>query len=249
LAMSLGVVSMARAMQVPVLPGRGMNSMPGGPSAAPTPPQSMQNSPSAPSAAAPQSAAPAQSQFSGCGCGPVCQPQMIERTICVPQPSYEKRTIQCTEYTTEQQPKTVTVLRMVPETTPVTQQYCEMIPEKRQRTEYYTVCKPVQTEAPACGCGGCGSCCKMVEEKRERIIEYTVCVPQMKTRTVNITTCKYVPEQRTVMCSICVPHTVEKQVDVCVYHMVEKKILCPGPTCCNYGCGCGYGGCGWRGCW
>ena len=115
------------------------------------------------------------------------------------------------------------------------------------RTEYYTVCKPVQTEAPACGCNPCcGTCTKMVEEKRQCVIEYTVCVPQMKTRTVNITTCKYVPEQCTVMCSICVPHTVEKQVDVCVYHMVEKKILCPAPTCCNYGCGCGYGGCGWR---
>jgi hypothetical protein len=170
----------------------------------------------------------------GSGCGPVCQPQMIERTIYVPTPTYQKRTIQCVEYTTEQRQKAVTVLRMVPETKPVTQQYCVLVPEKRQRTENYTVCKAVPTES-----SGCGPCCKYVEEPRQRVIEYTVCVPQMRTRTVNVTTCKYVPEQRSVTVDVCVPHTVEKQVDVCVYQMVARKVLCPAPTCC--GPSCGYG--------
>jgi hypothetical protein len=166
---------------------------------------------------------------------------MIERTIYVPTPSYEKRTIQCVQYSNEQREKQVTVLRMVPETKPVTQQYCVMIPEKRQRTENYTACKPVQVECKDCNGCVCGTTCQYVQEPRQRVIEYTVCIPQMKTRTVNVTTCKYVPEQKTVTVNVCVPHTVEKQVDVCVYHMVARKVLCPAPTC--YMPSCGIGGC------
>ncbi|HEY2881816.1 MAG TPA: hypothetical protein VGJ15_05270 [Pirellulales bacterium] len=159
------------------------------------------------------------------GCCNSCAPyKMVERTVYCATPVHEMRKVQCVEYTTEQQQKNVTIMKLVPQKETVTQQYCVMVPEKRTRTEDYTVCKPVPSK------DGCGPC-ETVQEKRQRVVAYTVCVPQTRQRQVEICTTKYVPDQRSVTVNVCVPHTVEKEVEVCAYHLTPKKIMVAVPTC------------------
>jgi len=168
---------------------------------------------------------------------PACGPRLIEQTVYVPMPVHEIRKVQCVEYTTEARQQTVTVMHAVGETQTITRDCVVMVPEKRTRTENYTVCKKVPS-------GDCCGSCKVVEEPRQRVIEYTVCVPQKKTVSYDVTTCKLVPEERAITVNVCVPHTVEKEVEVCAYRLMAKKVVlapacpprcCCGP-CCNWGC-------------
>jgi hypothetical protein len=211
--------------------------------AAPAPPKATAlNSPTLPT---PPAADQQPSVSSDSCCSTCCQPKMVERTVCVPVPVRETKKVQCIEYSTEQHQQTITVMHCVPEKQTLTRDYIVMMPEKRTRTENYTVCKPVPS-------GDCCGTCKYVEEPRQRVVEYTVCVPQKKTCSYDVTVCKYVPEQKNIAVSVCVPHTVEKEVEVCAYRLTTKKIMVPLPCCpppCCYGCCCAPS-CGWGGrCW
>jgi len=208
------------------------------------PPQRTETRPSGPvvtpprTAAAPE-AAPQGSEPRAAG-KPGCGYRMIEQTVYVPMPVHETRKVQCVEYTTEARQQTVSVMHAVPERQTITRECVVMVPEKRTRTENYTVCKSVPS-------GDCCGSCKVVQEPRERVIEYTVCVPQKKTVSYDVTTCKLVPEQRNVTVNVCVPRTVEKEVEVCAYRLTAKKVVlalpcCPPPCCCGPCCG-------WGGCW
>ncbi len=44
-----------------------------------------------------------------------------------------------------------------------------------------------------------------------------------------------VPEERTVDYTVCVPHQVQKEVEVTVCKMVPQKVTVPA---CSSGCGC-----------
>jgi len=52
---------------------------------------------------------------------------------------------------------------------------------------------------------------------------------------------KWVKAGKTVKYTVCVPHTVKKEVEVKVCHMVQKQIEVPCNNC--GGCGNGCGGC------
>jgi hypothetical protein len=212
------------------------------PTTEPLPPQRTETRPSGPVVAPPrepaktpesipQAAEPRAADKSACG------PRLIEQIVYVPMPVREMRKVECVEYTTEARQQTVTVMHAVSETQTITRDCVVMVPEKRTRTENYTVCKKVPS-------GDCCGSCKVVEEPRQRVIEYTVCVPQKKTVSYDVTTCKLVPEERAVTVNVCVPHTVEREVEVCAYRMTAKKVVlapacpprcCCGP-CCNWGC-------------
>jgi hypothetical protein len=214
-------------------------------SPAPLPEIKQPSANAAPATPAPGAGAPkADNTVSGCG----LPYHLVEETCYVPILVHEKRKVQCIEYTTEQHEQQISLMRLVPEKQTIKQQYTVLVPETRTRTENYTVCKPVQS-TDSCGC----CCTKYVQETKQRQVQYTVCVPQMKECSREITVCKYVPEQRTIMVSVCVPHPVEKEVDVCAYHLTTKKVMVPVPncTCCCMPC-VGLGPCcGWGcgGCW
>ena len=84
-----------------------------------------------------------------CQKGPVqapCPPQMVEKTILVPQMTMEKRTVCVTEYRCEPRKEIVTVCRLVPEITRTKKIVTDMVPEKRTRIEKCMVRKPVVRE-------------------------------------------------------------------------------------------------------
>src|SRR5262245_13152245 len=104
LAAVVFVLASAHGSQVPA---------PSGPSAnqAPAPESTPQQTPSV----TPQP----ENHDHGC-CGPAYR--MVERTVFVPTPVRETRTVQCVEYTTEARQQTVTVMRAVPEKQTITRE-------------------------------------------------------------------------------------------------------------------------------
>src|SRR6476620_8654920 len=79
-----------------------------------------------------------------CGCAATCETscQPCQRTVMVPQTSYETRTITVVEYRPEERTRTYTVHRQVPETRTV--EYTVTVPRYEQRTREvsYTVQRP-----------------------------------------------------------------------------------------------------------
>lgn len=297
-------------------------------------------------------------------CGPAAPPEMVERTIMVPQMTTETRTVCVTEYAREQREKTITVIERVPKQETVTRQITVMVPKQVTKTVSYQVCKPVFTEeeitytqcvphvvtktgtrkvckvmatqktrtvtvdeghwedAPGstcdacessancnsccprprlfrrcstgcepthCGANDCGSrvwVCKPVQkevpytcyervwedqpyscqvvvmkpetktrkvrkcnytyETKTKNVTCTVCVPETQTKTCNVTRFECVPTKKTIRYTACVPHQVEKEVQVRVCKMVPKTIQVPAcsvGSCddgsCNVGGSCG----------
>lgn len=108
-------------------------------------------------------------------CAPAA-PQMVERTIMVPQMSLETRTVMVPEYRYEQRQKTISVPQFIPKQVTVTRAYTVMIPREVTRTVTYYVRKPVF---------------KDVE------VAYTVCVPHVETQTVTRRVCMSIPTPKT----------------------------------------------------
>ena len=58
-------------------------------------------------------------------------------------------------------------------------------------------------------------------------------VPEIRTKTVPVTVCELVPEEKVETYTECVPYEVEKEVDVCVCRMVPQQIVLPCSCCCK----------------
>lgn len=115
-------------------------------------------------------------------------------------------------------------------------EFCTMMKYKNEEVPYeytHTVCKPEQRSRTVRQYAGCE------QEARTREVAYTVCVPKTQTREVPVTTYTCVPTEQKQTCTVMVPYTVEKEVQVPVCRMVAKTIVCKVPVwvqssgCCN----------------
>lgn len=118
---------------------------------------------------------PCQTEACAPACAP-CEPQMVEKTVMVPQMVTETRTVNVTKYREETRERTYTVHRKVMETNAVEREYTVMVPEQRTKTVTYAVRKPVYETKTA---------------------EYTVRVPHQEVRQGVRSVCHMVPTQET----------------------------------------------------
>jgi hypothetical protein len=72
----------------------------------------------------------------------------------------------------------------------------------------------------------------------EREVSYVVCVPQEKVWTEMVTTYRQVAEPVTQKVTVCVPHQVEREVQVQCCRRVETTVQVPvcAPACCRRIC-------------
>jgi hypothetical protein len=189
---------------------------------------------------------------SGCSCGagccqmaPVggCTYQTVQKTIMVPTMVTEMRSVNCTEYRTEQRQRTCTVYKIVPETKMVQYQYTVLVPETRTET---VNCVQYKTEARTRTC----MVSKEIAETKAVEFTYTVAVPETRTRTVEYTVCKPVMSTQTEEYSVCVPYTETRHGtrEVCKMAPTPSSYcVCvdqghwedrPIPSCAS-SCGCG----------
>ena len=68
----------------------------------------------------------------------------------------------------------------------------------------------------------------------------TTCVAEKKSKTFEVQTFECVPAEKTVSYTVCVPHQVEKQVQVQVVKMVPKTVTVPECGGCD-SAPCGHG--------
>lgn len=86
--------------------------------------------------------------------------------------------------------------------------------------------------------------CSYVNEKKTREVSYTRCVPEQRTKSREVTRYECVPTEKTVTYKVCVPHQVEKEVQVRVCKLVPKTVMVP--ACSDDSCGSGDCGVGRR---
>jgi hypothetical protein len=145
-------------------------------------------------------------------------PQVITKTVLVPQVTYKTVTVQDVVCRPEVHQQTVTVCKLVPETQMTTCRATVMVPERRSQTVSYTDCR-------------------LEFENVSR--DVTVMVPQMETRQAVRTVCKPVAVQETQTvckdqghwetksyvdrfgcvqtCPVWIPRVVTEEVPVTVY--------------------------------
>lgn len=110
----------------------------------------------------------------------ICEPQVVERTIMVPQMTTEKRVIQVTKYRCEQRPEVVTCTRLVPQVYSYKKTVTDMVSVKRTRVVDCMVTKPVT---------------------REEAYEVVVRVPHVEKREGTRMVTRYVPDvEKRVVC-------------------------------------------------
>ncbi len=180
-------------------------------------------------------AAPGCQACEGCqAAAAACQPQfqIVERTVLVPTMVPEIRTVNVTQYRSEERQSKYTVYRPVPETKEVEYQFTVMVPETRTRTETCTVNKPVmetQTQQFTV----------LVPQTRTRVInclvnkpvmetltqQFTVLVPQTRSRTVNCIVNKPVYETQTQTFTVQVPYQETRQATRKVCRMVPVTVM------------------------
>ncbi|MCC7084557.1 MAG: hypothetical protein IT427_06080 [Pirellulales bacterium] len=159
-------------------------------------------------------------------CGPCCGYRAVEQTVLQPVFVHSKRKVQVVEYRAESRRRIVRVQKPVYESKMVEREITVLVPERRTRTETYTVCKPV-IKQDECGC--CVT--KYIQEQKTCEVPYIACVPTKKSISVPVTTCHFVPEERTMDYLACVPVNVEREVDACICRMVPKKVMLHVPVC------------------
>jgi hypothetical protein len=161
-----------------------------------------------------------------------CGYRTVEHTVMQPVFVHTTRKVQTVEYREEPRQRTIRFKKPVYETKMVDREITVLVREQRMRTESYTVCKPVLKK------DNCGCCVtEYVHEQKTCAVPYVVCVPTKKNISVPITTCRYVPEDRTINYVACVPVNVERDVDLCVCRMVPKKVMLQVPACPPVCCG------------
>jgi hypothetical protein len=163
-----------------------------------------------------------------------CAPQVITKTIMVPQVTYKTMTVKAMVCRPEARQTTVKVCKLIPETKTATCQLTVMVPEQRKQTVAYTECH-------------------MTYEDVTRNV--TVMVPHTETKQAVRTVCKPVQaqEMRTVCkdmgkwetkayvdacgctctCPVWVPNIVTEQVQVTVYkpQFVEEPYTFDAVVC------------------
>ncbi|MEX0793655.1 MAG: hypothetical protein WD045_10995 [Pirellulaceae bacterium] len=165
-------------------------------------------------------------------CAPSCQPtcapapcevQYVEKTVMVPQRSWEVKTVTCTVNRPEMRERTVQVCRRVPETNYVTKQYTVTVPEWQSKTVDYTVSKPVYETKTT-------TKTVMVPHYEEREATRQVC--KMVPTTVTKTVCKDHGTWETkcgvdrcgcpTTCKVWVPNVVQEEVECTVMKPVME---------------------------
>ncbi|MGE0758667.1 MAG: hypothetical protein AB7O38_16695, partial [Pirellulaceae bacterium] len=180
---------------------------------------------------------------------PVTKEGVIKTTVYVPKTVETKREIEiCTPVckTVEQKytiqvpvkdkvMKTRTVTRCVPVTE--TRTICECGVEKQITvTCNRNVCveETYECEVDACAEVEQTRQVKVWETKKEMKTVIDRCqtvVPEVRTKSVPVTICEEVPEEKIETYTECVPYEVEKEVEVCVCKMVPQKVAIPCPCC------------------
>ncbi|MBX3414821.1 MAG: hypothetical protein KF708_19200 [Pirellulales bacterium] len=87
--------------------------------------------------------------------------------------------------------------------------------------------------------------CTWKFEPRMKQVQQTILEAEHGTKTCTVTRYDFAPEEKTVVCCVCVPHFVPKQVQVQICRMVPKTVQvpapcetpsCAAPNCCENGC-------------
>lgn len=133
-------------------------------------------------------------------CAP-CAPQIVERTVMVPQWQTQMQTVCCTEYRHESRPQVVTCYQSVPVVTPRTCEYTVLERQIITKQITCTVCRPV------------------VEQVQKT---YCVQVPYCETRQITRTVCRPVWRE--------VPHTYTVMVPHCETRQGVRKVWQCVPT-------------------
>lgn len=134
---------------------------------------------------------------------------------------------------------TVTKTRMVRMCVPVTETRTVCDEEgKKEVTEtcYKNVCveQTYECEVDACAEVEQTRQARVWETKKEMqtvVDRRCTLVPEIRTKTVPVTICELVPEERVETYTECVPYEVEREVEVCVCRMVPQRIVLPCGCC------------------
>ncbi len=94
------------------------------------------------------------------------------------------------------------------------------VTEEQPYTYHVTVCKPEKRTREV-------ELTDYVMEPKTKEVTYTKYVAEKRSKTCDVTRYECVPTEKTVSYTVCVPHHVEKEVDVEVIKMVPKTVLVP----------------------
>jgi hypothetical protein len=172
---------------------------------------------------------------SGCGEQPCGGLTTVTRKVWVPNIETDEQqvTVMRPKMVEQQYEYSVTVCR--PETKTRMVRVCDY--RQEQRTVTHRVCDYVNETRERTV-----RVCNMQPQQRTRQVNYTVCQPKTVTRTHNVTRYEQVAEEKTATYTVCVPHQVQKEVEVPVCRMVPKTVTVPVST---GGCDSGHCGGGW----
>lgn len=156
----------------------------------------------------------------GCCADDCCGTQMACRRVWVPQ--VETKRVEVTVYRPrmEQVPYTYTQVVYRPETRTRTVSVCDYRTESRTRDVRVCRFRPETRTVNY-------RTCRWVAEERSRDVGEKYCVPVTKTRSVQVTSIKQVPREKTVRYVEYVPREVEREIEVPVCRMVAKTVMVP----------------------